>query len=195
MPRLPPDIEHRIVAKLYADAQRLDWLHVNQAEHKEQYASWLKEPSIGGVLFQFMTPERARVWIKDGPMKEYSRALAGAGKYARFVEKEPISAHLIIRASLGEEWSMVPGSQGIKPLHCAAKSHDRTIHVFWGPAKDFKHLLWAALLATDGRSMKEAQIVVVHSIEDPIISASKSRHIRLGLRCGIAVAHIQLNTG
>ena len=43
------------------------------------YDRWLDDPAIGGYLTRFLSRERARVWLKDVPMKEYSRARNGIG--------------------------------------------------------------------------------------------------------------------
>ena len=52
------------------------------------YTQWVESTNpIGRILAPYMTPEAARSWIKDGPMKEYSRANRGAGRYAELWDK------------------------------------------------------------------------------------------------------------
>ena len=77
--RLPWEVEESIVSRLFADMERLGWEGLTLPQRTSQYAIWIADREIGQRLAEFMTPERARVWIKDGPVKEYPRALAGSG--------------------------------------------------------------------------------------------------------------------
>jgi hypothetical protein len=55
-------------------------------------------------------------------MKEYARALAGEGPGARFTNNRQASPEAIVTAALGDDWLVVRGSIGIKPMHCWARS-------------------------------------------------------------------------
>lgn len=77
--RLTWEVEEAIVSRLFADMERLGWEGMTPRQRTSQYGEWIKDAEIGQRLAEWMTPERARVWIKDGPVKEYPRALADVG--------------------------------------------------------------------------------------------------------------------
>ncbi len=189
---LPDGQERRVIARLYEDAQRLRWTYLTHADRTRQYAYWIKDPEVGGVLTSFMDPEEARVWIKDGPMKEYARAIAGIGKYADLVTDPRQGAAAIVQGAMGEAWSVVPGTLDIKPLRCVAACQDNHIRVFWGPARDFKHLLFAGLEATDGWGTLPAILVVTDSIEMPVSAGEREQQQRLADRCGLRLSHLRV---
>ncbi|VDB00462.1 hypothetical protein S1OALGB6SA_1544 [Olavius algarvensis spirochete endosymbiont] len=182
----------RVVRKLYADAQAIDWEHVTSADKTARYAHWLDDPLVGGLLGQWMSPEEARVWIKDGPMKEYVRAIAGFGPFAQYLDEHPRGPTAMVRLALGKEWTPVSGTEGVKPLHCDATSGSGTVRLIWGPSRDFKHLLWAALEASDRNKKKEVKIAVFDTVAHPTSSATKAPHERFCTRCGFAVTHVRL---
>lgn len=182
----------RVVSRLYRDAQEMDWEHLAPGKRTKQYAAWLEEPEVGGVLEKWMGREEARVWMKDGPMKEYSRALAGLGPFASFVNAPQRGPGALVAACLGTGWKVDVGSVGVKPLHCDAINGKRKVRVIWGPARDFKHLLWAALEAADRQTNLEVCIAVLETVERGIGMAERNRFERLGKRCGIAVKHVRV---
>ena len=79
---LPALLRAQVVKAIYGDADRVGWQTLPLPDRTRAFNEWVEDDRIGGVLTQFMTPEQARSWIKDGPMKEYARALRGAGRYA-----------------------------------------------------------------------------------------------------------------
>jgi hypothetical protein len=191
MRTLPEAIQCEIVARLYSDAVRLDWGHLSMPERRRQYERWISEPAVGGIIGQFLTPERARVWIKDGPMKEYSRSLAGVGPFAKFLPTHSVGAEGIVQMALGGSWSVVAGSAGIKPLHCRAQSELNGLQFLcWGTAKDFKHLLWAALRASDAGRI-DAMVIVIESIGHELQEIERGRLAHLCARCGLAFSTLQ----
>ncbi len=112
---LPQEVEHKVVERLFRDADELGWAALTLPERTVQYARWVQDPEIGGRLLGFMTSERARVWIKDGPMKEWVRAINGVGKYAPLVGERATRAAVLIRKALGEGWEPDEGTLRIKP--------------------------------------------------------------------------------
>jgi len=182
----------RVVRKLYSDAQELDWEHVSSAEKTARYSAWLDHPEVGGLLQEWMSAEEARVWIKDGPMKEYARSLAGSGPFAEYLDEHPRGSRAAVAAALGPEWSVVDGTTGVKPLHCDARRGEERVRLLWGPSRDFKHLLWAALTSVDRMPTLDVRIAVFHTVAHPTPKASRQRQQRIGLRCGFKVAHIRL---
>src|SRR5262249_25116959 len=139
---------------------------------------------------QFRVPGGTRHWIKDGPMKEYARALAGVGKFAKYASPSARGPSELARMALGDEWDAVPNSEGIKPLQCLARRDDDLVRLIWGPAKDFKHLLWAALKSTDVKGAPPALVLVIESQMQPIPAGEKAQHARLAARCGFTVSHV-----
>ena len=48
-------------------------------------------PRLADAFDEYLSESDARVWIKDGPMKEWSRSLSGVGKYAALVVSQRTS--------------------------------------------------------------------------------------------------------
>lgn len=180
----------RIVPLLYQDAARLDWQHITDAERSRQYTAWLADDAIGRPLIELLGPERARLWLKDGPLKEYSRALAGTGPYARHASTRGLVHWDLVSRALGDSWDMVPESLGIKPLHCLAETGEERAFVAWGPSRDFKHLLWAGLKALDDNTASRATVVVLDTLERPTPTAVRRSHERIARRCGLTAVHL-----
>ena len=181
--------------RLYRDAAQLGWQHITDAERTRQYAVWLDDADVGSTLTELLGREGARLWMKDGPLKEYARALAGAGPYARYAEQRRPGEEPVIHAALGVDWVPVANSFGIKPLHCLAERGDERSYLAWGPARDFKHLLWACLRALDAGVALTAKIVVLESLEDPTPSAIRRAHQRIARRCDLQVGHLDIGLG
>jgi hypothetical protein len=188
---LPPEQLSAVVTALYADAEVMDWEHQALAERTRQYARWIQDDRVGGVLTRYMTAEAARSWVKDGPMKEYPRARRGAGRYAEFGHVGGTGPEDVVRYALGAGWRPA-GRVGVKPFHCAVEhdhDHNRGF-VTWGPATNFRHLVWAALrwaVDHEGR----ATIVVTYLPERPTPEDEMSWHKRVGERCGLEVTHMR----
>lgn len=177
-----------VVRKIYADAQAHDWEHLTHPEHTEWYARWLSQ-DVGKTLADWMSPEEARVWLKDGPMKEYARALAGEGPFAKYLDEYPRAPAKIVGQSLGPQWTVVPNSVGVKPLQCQAEvKGSPPIFVFWGPSRDFKHLLWAALNVGDRPSC----IVVWDTVGNPLSKVDREHLLKIGQRCALELKFIRL---
>lgn len=189
---IPERIGLEVAGRLYSDAQRLDWLHMSHTERRRQYATWLDALEVGGVLTQFLSREAARVWIKDGPMKEFARAMAGVGRFASLIGTANTSPDQIAKLSLGAECEVVPGSLGIKPLHCVVERPEGRHYLCWGPPKDFKHLLWAALNASDA-SGQPAHVVITERVGDTLSTSNRRRFQRLCGRCSVDFISVELS--
>lgn len=149
-----------VITALYDDAHAQDWVHMSPGDRSRAYSAWVDNDRVGGVLTRYMTPEAARAWIKDGPMKEYGRAIRGTGRYARFGRTGGTSADDIISTALGAGWQVIAGTEGVKPFHAEAESQDgQTAYVVWDESRNFKNLVWAALRASV-ESAAPAHIVV-----------------------------------
>jgi hypothetical protein len=185
------DLEARIVRRLFAEAESLHWTQLPPAQRTDQYNRWVQEPEIGGRMQGFMTPEEARVWIKDGPMKEYSRAFYGVGKYSPFISNPAAGVGSLVRLALGADWEADLTTRQIKPLRLIARRGEEENHFTWGPARDLKHLVWRALTEEASRADGIPWVLcLVGSFENPIPPDEQAENLRLGKRCGLHVVHV-----
>ncbi|MGH3826870.1 MAG: hypothetical protein ACRDQX_06815 [Pseudonocardiaceae bacterium] len=187
---LPGDQLGQVVTALYADAEAMDWEHQPPAERTRQYARWIHDERVGGVLTRYMSAEAARGWIKDGPMKEFSRARRAAGRYAEFGQATITGPDDVVRHALGEGWRIAGGRVGVKPFHCEAEHEDQRAFVTWGPAGNFRHLVWAALRWAVEHKWR-AIIVVTELAERPTPEDEAAWHKKVGHRCGLEVTHMR----
>jgi hypothetical protein len=183
---------HGVVRKIYRDALELDWEHRSPREHTEQYQRWLADPRVGGVMAEWMAPDEQRVWIKDGPMKEFARALAGEGAYASFLSTHPRSPHEVVSRTMGAGWLPLEGSTDVKPLRCDANKAGETMRILWGPAKDFKHLLWAALEQWHAMPTRPLRVAVFDSVTKPLGDGERCRLGQIAERCRVPLSFIRL---
>ena len=152
---------------------------------------WIADSEIGQRLAEFMTPERARVWIKDGPVKEYPRALAGVGKYAPLANGSDNVAD-IVRRALGAGWTSDTATLRVKPLRVEAHRDGDTVVLTWGPSRDLKHLVWAALNADASGDPREWVLVVTGTFTRPVTASDKAHQLRIARKCGLRLVHVEL---
>ena len=134
---VPAEVQSAVADRLFADMARLGWNDLSYRERSAQYARWLDDPDIGGRLQAFMNLDRARVWIKDGPVKEWPRALAGIGRFAKLVGLEQHPAVKVVELALGDGWKTDLDSVQIKPLRVTAHRCDEELVVSWGACARF----------------------------------------------------------
>lgn len=188
---MPKKIEMEIVSLLYADARELDWEHLTDTEKNINYNRWAEDPRFTDRLSLWIkTPLERRVWIKDGPMKEYARARNGVGKYAAVLDGPSAEVSDHVRMALGAGWRIDPSTLQIKPLRVLARRANETVRFAWAPAKDFKHLVWAAIKAQAYGDSDPWVLCVVSSFEKPIKREDRLIHEKIGERCGLRVVHI-----
>jgi hypothetical protein len=192
MPRstVPKEIRDEVVRELYRQVETMDWELLSPQQKSQQYARWIEDPAIGGRLTVFQSAEDARVWLKDGPMKEYARALDGEGSFAEFTTKRLSGTDELVRRALGAEWAIVPGSKGNKPMHCMATDGSATRYVCWGKPGTFRDLMWAALNAAVELPQRPMIVVSLRDGQD-VNGEDRRRHERIGERCGVDVRHIR----
>lgn len=190
--RIPKEVETKVVSKLYADATALDWAHLTPQQHSAQYTKWVQDPNVGGRLLEYLTNQDARVWIKDGPMKEWSRSISGVGKYAALVDGSYDMQDKLVRKALGEGWVALSGSQRIKPLRLVASKDEQEMVLTWAPASGLKHLVWAALSADAEGDAREWVLCIIGTFTKPTPANEKQAHQRLATRCGLRLVHIDL---
>lgn len=191
---LPRDLESDIVGLLYKQAADLNWTNLPDAERTKMYRRWTENPDIGGRLELFIgRPESVRTWIKDGPMKEYTRATYGVGKFASCISRPSTSIDTLVAKALGNTWIPDPETLQIKPLSVHIrhmKDEDREQCFAWGPVRDFKHLVWAAISAQANGDPLPWVICVIDSFVRPVTSKQKSFHERIGHRLDLTIKHI-----
>lgn len=190
MSQVPVDVREAVIRRLYADAERIDWENLSVSEKSKQYQRWLADEEVGVELLKFKPSEWAvRVWIKDGPMKEYSRAVLGVGPNALYVENPRCTPDSVVRAILGVGWEVVPGSVEVKPARCRASGEEGETIVIWGKNEDFKFLLYGALELLVGGE-KAPRIAVVESVANPTGKAERASKGKIADHCGVGLRFI-----
>lgn len=187
--RVPADKRAAVVRALYADAARVEWEHLPINQRTAQYDKWVVAPEVGGVLTEYMSAETARSWIKDGPMKEYTRAQQGAGRYAKFGSKAAVTPEQIAVRALGPSASVVSESFGVKPLHCVGRIAGHETYLSWGEAKNFRYLIWACLTYLADNPLGNAHVVVIETMADPTTASEKAQQAAIAGRCRIGLSH------
>jgi hypothetical protein len=193
MPRIPPEIEMTVVAQLYSDASELDWTSLRPHQRSAQYDRWLETPEVGAKLRAYLSGSAARVWIKDGPMKEWTRALSGVGKYATLIGDSTTTQLKVVQKALGPNWGPLCDTLKVKPLRIVARQDDETEAVVtWAPANGLKHMIWAALTASAEGDTRDWMICVTESFTRPTPANEKQAHLRLAKRCDLRLVHLTI---
>lgn len=189
---IPKDVETKVVTALYADAKQLDWARLTPQQHSAQYTKWVNEPAVGGRLREYLSASDARVWIKDGPMKEWSRSLSGVGKYASLTDGAGDTPVRLARKALGEGWQVDNDTLRVKPLRVTARKDEDETVLTWAPVSSLKHLVWAALTASSEGDPRDWVLCVVETFTKPTPANEKQAHQRLAKRCGLRIVHVSL---
>ncbi|MFF1904275.1 hypothetical protein [Kitasatospora sp. NPDC058218] len=181
----------QIVKMLYSEAEEVGWTYLPDSDRTASYNRWADDQHIGGKMSLFFkTAQQRRVWIKDGPMKEYSRAIYGIGKYAPLVPNPGAAVSTLVGKALGPDWQPDLETQQIKPLRVLASSESESTTFTWGPARDLKHLVWAALRAGANGDAVPWTLCVVTSFVKPIPLEERREHERIAARCGLRIEHV-----
>jgi hypothetical protein len=191
MSDLPDDLRREVVAEVYRQAGELDWDGLTDKQRSATYNHWLDDPRVGGQLTRFLSRERARVWLKDVPMKEYARARNGIGVYSDLVTVRLPSPGQIARQVLGPGWDAIDGTIREKPNRCViSNGHDERL-MMWGPPKTLRDTVWAGINAVaDG--LPTPLLVVATPQGQVLDDGEKRRHVRLGRLAGLDVRHTVL---
>jgi hypothetical protein len=179
MARIPTDLRREIAAEIIRRANELGWDDLLMSERTAMYEKWAADPELGGRLSVYLPRDSVRVWIKDGPMKEYARARRGLGTYADLIEDPVRHEEGIATSAFGQDWSVVPGSIGVKPAHFNATNGVEQCIVFWGHAGEAKHLVWAAINTALNES---PTIVIVANRRNPTTHDDRRLIERVGRR-------------
>lgn len=190
-PTILPEQQHdAVIRTLYQAADDVGWETLAPRDRSALYTKWV-EPAdaIGRLLAPYLTPEAARSWIKDGPMKEYSRSNRGAGRYAEFGRQGGTTSAEIVRRALGDDATIEPGTADVKPLRCHAHTPERRHLVIWGESRNFKELLWSALRAA---AEDDAPVIVVLEPPGRVTSSDERRRLdTIAERCSIPVHYMR----
>lgn len=141
---VPPKVREAVLIELVRQLDEVKWEELAANDTSAWYNRFVRDENIGRRLAQYMSEAEIRVWIKDGPAKEYRRALEGRGSYAQYTSRAFPGPEVIVRAALGKGWTLVADSVKEKPMRCLAQSRDQAKFLIWGPTKSLKDLVWQA---------------------------------------------------
>lgn len=192
MTTLPQDVRDAVVRCVYAECDRLEWETLSPPRKTATYSRWVDEPQIGGALQRYMSRSDARVWLKDGPVHEYHRAINGVGRYVRFTTRRVADPAFLIRNALGPEWRLLESSIRQKPLRCVA-THPETgaeREIIWGPLGHLKSLSWAAISSRVEDARARPVIVIVRSPGQILEPSQKREAEAVGAVIGVDVAFV-----
>lgn len=186
MSDIPEAVRRAIIKDIYRKADALGWDGLSPVDRTTWYNRWVDDEELGGVLTRYMPRERARMWIKDVPMKHYNRARSGIGPYADLVGNPLPNAYDIARIALGEDWTVLGGTLQEKPNRCHVTNGHRQMLMIWGNPRNLKSLVWAGINArVDG---PPDPVVVINLLQGERLSASeRKRHERVCELAGLDV--------
>ena len=141
---VPPKVREAVLIELVRQLDEVKWEELTAHDTSAWYNRFVKDENIGRRLSQYMSEVEIRVWIKDGPAKEYRRALEGRGSYSQYTSRAFPGPEVIVRATLGNGWTLVTDSIEEKPMRCLAQSGDQMKFLIWGPTKSLRDLVWQA---------------------------------------------------
>lgn len=190
MAGIPPATRNEVASKIITRAIEAGWEDLTSTERSRMYEQWVEDPDIGGVLTSYVPKARVRVWIKDGPMKEFARARRGLGPYAVHIpEGATRYEEQVLHKALGDEWRIVEDTIDAKPARFRATSETDSAMVFWGTAVEVKHLYWAAL----NTPLTDNPVVVVTATRRHPVTEPVRQHLgRLSARTGTETKIITL---
>ncbi|WP_436496158.1 hypothetical protein [Actinokineospora sp. HUAS TT18] len=185
------DIRREVITEIYRQVDELDWDGMSLRERSEYYVRWIDDPLIGGKLGRFIERDRIRVWIKDGPIKELSRARHGIGSYAQFTAHQYPGMDEIARQAIGQEWRSDADTLEVKPNRCLVRGPGANALMIWGSATKLADLVWAAINArVDGGA--EPIIVITSPQGTRLSDGEKQRHQLIAEVAGVELRHITL---
>lgn len=169
MAKVPSDVRTAVIEELVRQLDAARWEEMSSSAASEMYDRFVRDPKIGGRLSPYMPAEKVRVWIKDGPAKEYRRALEGIGSIASFTKRAYPGPESVVRLALGDQWSPKADTIEEKPMRCFAEDPaDQLMFVIWGPLSALQGLIWNSCLIRAGDSSKPITIVVTKPNSAPL---------------------------
>ena len=151
MADIPRPVRDAVRASLGRQFDALRWEALTNPERTEAYERFVRDPTVGGLLAPYKAAGDIRVWIKDGPAKEYGRALEGRGYMAEHVSRAYPGPGAVVRSALGDEWKARIDAMNEKPMRCFAEDgKGQSMFVIWGPLTALQGLIWhSALIRAD----------------------------------------------
>lgn len=192
MSELESAFRRAIIAEVYRQAGDMDWEGLTDRQRSAAYDRWLDDPAIGGELTRFLSRERARVWLKDVPMKEYARARSGIGSFADLVTVRLPGPGQIARQVLSGDWDAVHGTIREKPNRCVISNGQDMRLMIWGPPKVLRDLVWAGITTVADGHEPIPLIVVAAPRGESLSQGEMKRHVRIGEIAGLEVRHTNL---
>jgi len=189
MSKIPAQVREEVSRSILQHAVELGWEDLSNTQKSAQYERWANSPEIGGRLSDYIPVERVRVWIKDGPMKEFKRAQRGLGPYADLAPANKRQEEEICKRVLGASWHILEDSVEVKPNRFDAENDEMRLTVFWGTQTDLKHLVWAFLNHTHPEN---SRLVIVSTQSEPTTTMSRARNARIAERLNTRIDYISL---
>ncbi len=182
---MPRPVREAVATTVLLRAFEAGWDDLPPRERSRLYGEWVRDPEIGGVISDYLPPDRVRVWLKDGPMKEYSRARVGLGPFAAFMPQTMQQEDSLIRKVLGNEWIAIEASIQVKPNRVSATNGECEVVLVWGGHKDLKHLVWAWLSLPNS---VEGRICVLTTPGQPVTRDKRVEVEGIAAKLGTSIA-------
>lgn len=192
MSELEGAFRRAIIAEVYRQAGEMDWDGLTDRQRSAVYDRWLDDPAIGCELTRFLSRERARVWLKDVPMKEYARARSGIGSFADLVTVRLPGPDQIVKQVLGGRWDAVEGTTREKPNRCIVCDGQDKRLMIWGPPKTLRDLVWAGIIAMAEGHELTPLVVVAAPRGESLAESEMRRQVRIGEIASLEIRHTTL---
>lgn len=124
--RVPSDVRTTLRKLLWARGDEIGWAKLSWVEKTNWYDIWGRDPSVGGVLSDYLDQREVRVYIKDTLMKAYVRS--------------KLSDPEVVLRALGLS-EVTEGMRTYERPHGRLFADGRMIA--WGKASDWKSVLMA----------------------------------------------------
>lgn len=196
MPTIPDHIRREVIQAIYRVLDSRRWEELSSVEKSAEYERMVEAKSIGFALAPYMDAARTRVWIKDGPAKEYGRALEGFGPYSEYTTRQLMGATQVVAAVLGAGWTVVEASVEDKPMRCEAVSADgeRRI-VMWAAYPALKDLAWQCLLTREVDPQARPALVIARRTPAPLPNTQRRHAERIAALAGGELFEVQRQVG
>lgn len=188
MTQIPSAVRDEVITAVYADCDRLEWETLTKAKKSEAYTNWISDPRIGGELRKYMAQDRIRVWLKDGPLKEYMRAVNGVGPYASYTTRRAGGADALVTQAFGTEWSVIEGSFADKPLRCKVANGADIQYLTWAPYDGLRDLAWWVVNLRATSPSNKATVAIVRAPGEVL---AKDERKRAEAICGLIGADVR----
>lgn len=176
MSAVPDDVRREVVQEIYRVLDARRWEELPSPEKSAEYERMIESDTIGKALENYMDPGGIRVWIKDGPAKEYGRALEGIGSYVEYTSRQMTGPERIVSAALGSRWSADLDTLTDKPMRCDAIAEGEDPRtVMWGEIGRLKDLAWQCLLTRAAHPQERPVMVIVRRSASPLPASQRSK--------------------